>query len=178
MAAVALTPVSVMIESDKSVFKHYKSGILDDPTCGTKLNHVVIVAGYGTNVSTGGDVDYYKVRNSWGAHWGEAGYVRMVRGKNQCGISLRADFPTGVKGMSPSPPPPPPPPPPGAGYVCEHSVAGASCRGAIAGNMTLAQCTRACQPPGAGYVCEHAVTGTFCKANGNMTLNQCNSMCK
>ena len=179
VAAAALTPVAVMIESDKSVFKQYKSGILDSRACGTNLDHVVVVAGYGTD----GGVDYYNVRNSWGAHWGEAGYVRMVRGKNQCGISLRASFPTGVKATEPGPgpPAPPPPPPPAAEYACEHAAAGASCRASSTGTMTLAQCNRECQSPGTGgYTCEHAVTGASCKASptSNKTLAQCNRACR
>jgi len=108
VAAAALTPVSIAIEADKSAFQSYKSGILDNPACGTQLDHGVIVAGYGTD----GGVDYYKVRNSWGGTWGEAGYIRMVRGKNQCGISLSASYPTGVKAMGPISPTPPPAPTP------------------------------------------------------------------
>merc|ERR1711939_306761 len=50
-----------------------------------------------------------------GATWGEKGYLRMVRNKNQCGISQQPSYPTGAKaasGPSPGPSPPSPPTPP------------------------------------------------------------------
>ena len=40
---------------------------------------------------------YYKVKNSWGASWGESGYLRIVRGKDMCGIASSPSYPTGVK---------------------------------------------------------------------------------
>jgi len=106
-SAVAKTPVSVAIEADKSAFQLYKSGILDSSSCGTQLDHGVLVVGYGTDSGTA----YWKVKNSWGATWGESGYVRMAKGKNMCGISQQASYPTGVKAMGPSPPSPSPTPP-------------------------------------------------------------------
>merc|ERR1711959_843593 len=110
-AAIAKNPVSVAIEADKSAFQLYKGGVIDNAACGTKLDHGVLVVGYGSDQK-----DYYKVKNSWGPTWGEHGYVRLVQGKNQCGISTQPSYPTGVKPMGPGPAPGPGPSPgPGPG---------------------------------------------------------------
>jgi C1A family cysteine protease len=91
-AAVSKQPVSVAIEADKSAFQLYRGGVLDSSACGTQLDHGVLVVGYGTDGK-----DYWKVKNSWGASWGENGYIRMVRNKNMCGISQQPSYPTGAK---------------------------------------------------------------------------------
>jgi C1A family cysteine protease len=118
LSAVAKGPVSIAIEADKSAFQLYKSGVLDNAACGTKLDHGVLVVGYGTDSALG--KDYWKVKNSWGATWGEEGYIRMVRDKNQCGISDSASYPTGVHAASPSPPGPGPSPPPAPGNTTHY----------------------------------------------------------
>merc|ERR1711865_639244 len=74
MAAVAKGPVSVAIEADQTGFQHYSSGVFSG-TCGTSLDHGVLVVGYGTD----GSSDYWKVKNSWGTTWGDAGYIRMAK---------------------------------------------------------------------------------------------------
>lgn len=105
--AVAQQPVSVAIEADQKAFQLYNGGVLDSAECGKKLDHGVLLVGYGTD----GGKDYWKVKNSWGAFWGEQGYVRIARGKNMCGIANMASYPTGAKAVAPSPSPGPTPSP-------------------------------------------------------------------
>jgi hypothetical protein len=76
-AAVAQQPVSVSIEADKLVFQMYNGGVLNSAKCGTTLDHAVLVTGYGTDAATG--LDYWLVKNSWAASWGEAGYIRIAQ---------------------------------------------------------------------------------------------------
>ena len=48
--AVAAGCVSVAIEADQFAFQFYSGGVLDG-TCGTSLDHGVLVVGYGTDGS-------------------------------------------------------------------------------------------------------------------------------
>lgn len=94
MAAIMKQPVSIAIEADQREFQLYKSGVFKT-TCGTTLDHGVLVVGYGTE-SNG---DYYLVKNSWGDSWGDNGYIKLARGKEynggdgQCGLLLSASYP-------------------------------------------------------------------------------------
>jgi len=110
MAAVEKQPVSVAIEADQSGFQFYKSGVFSG-TCGTKLDHGVLAVGYGTQGSTA----YWKVKNSWGATWGQDGYILLARNvankAGQCGIAAQPSYPT-MGAAPPTPPTPPAPPTP------------------------------------------------------------------
>jgi len=82
-------PISVAIQVLTS-FQHYSSGIYNDPSCGSNVNHAVLVVGYGTQ----NGVDYWLVKNSWGTSWGMQGYIKMSRNKNnQCAIASYPVYP-------------------------------------------------------------------------------------
>ena len=85
-AALAIKPLSVAIEADKTVFQNYTSGIFNSTLCGTNLDHATNVVGWGT----ASGVDYWLMRNSWGKTWGESGYMRLqiVTGNGICGIQI------------------------------------------------------------------------------------------
>jgi C1A family cysteine protease len=71
MSAINTSPVSVTVNADNT-WQSYRSGVLTK-NCGLlgQIDHAVIAVGYDSDAST------IKIRNSWGASWGEAGYVRV-----------------------------------------------------------------------------------------------------
>lgn len=81
-AAIAKQPVSVTISGYKYPFIHYMSGVITSSECGTSQNHGVLAVGYGTENGQ----DYYLVKNSWGADWGEHGYVKIGIKEGDAGI--------------------------------------------------------------------------------------------
>lgn len=79
-------PVAVALYASPDSFMSYGGGVYDDPKCNEpagKINHGMVIVGYGTDAKYG---DYWTLKNSWAASWGEQGYMRIKRGKNQCKI--------------------------------------------------------------------------------------------
>lgn len=72
--ALEKVPVSLTVDAGSSVFQSYKSGVLNSKSCTTYLNHAVLGVGFGVD-PTGGQ--FVKIKNSWGASWGENGYIRV-----------------------------------------------------------------------------------------------------
>uniref|UniRef100_A0A7S3LBV1 Uncharacterized protein n=2 Tax=Amphora coffeiformis TaxID=265554 RepID=A0A7S3LBV1_9STRA len=87
LSAIAMQPISVAIQANQFVFQFYKKGVITDDSCGSRgsIDHGVLAVGYGTDLET--QEPYFLVKNSWGATWGEDGYVKLGRNsKNQWGM--------------------------------------------------------------------------------------------
>lgn len=81
-------PASCCINASPRSFQLYGGGIYDDPSCTPSYNHGVGCVGYSGN---NGDDSYWIVKNSFGTSWGEEGYIRIAKNKNNmCGIASMA----------------------------------------------------------------------------------------
>ncbi|XP_072226287.1 cathepsin S-like isoform X2 [Leuresthes tenuis] len=86
----SIGPISVAIDASRLKFLFYRHGVYQDHSCTHHVNHGVLLVGYGTENGE----DYWLVKNSWGDHFGDKGYIKMARNKhNQCGIAHYACFP-------------------------------------------------------------------------------------
>lgn len=81
-------PVCIGMDASSAHFQMYDGGIYDyDGWCTPEsINHGLVCVGYGTE----GEQNFWIIKNSWGTAWGEAGYVRLIRGVNMCGVGSRA----------------------------------------------------------------------------------------
>jgi len=93
--AVALIgPISIALDAETKLFQSYKSGVITSESCGTNLDHGVLIVGYGEEDG----IKYWLVKNSWGASWGDAGYIKISRSESKndagiCGIAMQPSFP-------------------------------------------------------------------------------------
>lgn len=79
-ALLQFGPLAVSV--DASGWQHYAGGIIAQCADGG-VNHAVQLVGWGT---TSNGIDYWNIRNSWSAAWGELGYARLLRGVGCNGI--------------------------------------------------------------------------------------------
>jgi cathepsin H len=87
-------PISVAFQVIAG-FKDYKTGVYTTGNCQNgpmDVNHAVLAVGYGTD----NGMDYWIIKNSWGAAWGDNGYFKMQRGVNMCGIVNCNSYPFDV----------------------------------------------------------------------------------
>ncbi|RLN57321.1 hypothetical protein BBJ29_010083, partial [Phytophthora kernoviae] len=76
IAALQKQPIIASVSSDNTMWKQYMSGVIT--SCNTvTVDHAVLVVGY--------DDTSFKIKNSWGTDWGEDGYVRVSRSKQNMG---------------------------------------------------------------------------------------------
>eukprot|EP00045_Choanoeca_perplexa_P003319 m.29860 g.29860 ORF g.29860 m.29860 type:complete len:364 (+) comp11980_c0_seq1:45-1136(+) len=79
-------PLAIKVDADPwngyvgGIIRYHCSHIQDSG------DHAVQIVGFGVDTTGPLPIDYWIVRNSWGADWGEKGYVRLYRGDNTCGV--------------------------------------------------------------------------------------------
>merc|ERR1711998_168283 len=81
-------PLSVCVNAES--WDNYSGGIYKKKCSGkaSMLDHCVQLVGYDKSAN------YWKVRNSWAADWGEDGFIRLPMGENACGIADEATYVT------------------------------------------------------------------------------------
>nr|ABS57370.1 cathepsin B2 [Trichobilharzia regenti] len=63
-------------------FPNYKSGVYQHVSGGLLGGHAVRLLGWGEE----NGVPYWLIANSWNSDWGDNGYFKIIRGRNECGI--------------------------------------------------------------------------------------------
>ncbi|OON23646.1 papain family cysteine protease [Opisthorchis viverrini] len=67
-------------------FTQYQSGIYFHAWGELVGGHAIRILGWGEQ----NGVPYWLIANSWNEDWGEKGYLRLLRGYNECGIEEEA----------------------------------------------------------------------------------------
>ncbi|XP_059499483.1 cathepsin K-like [Stegostoma tigrinum] len=78
---------------DVTCFRQVEGGrvcIEEKERCSQRLNHAVLLVGFGRERG----MNYWLVKNSWGRSWGDRGYIKMAKDRqNNCGIANYAVYP-------------------------------------------------------------------------------------
>jgi len=90
MAAYLVQHGPIAIAADAEEWQFYIGGVFYLP-CFTSLDHGILIVGYGVETDIlDQTMPYWIIKNSWGADWGEDGYLRVERGDGKCGVNLYA----------------------------------------------------------------------------------------
>ncbi len=71
-----------------NILAFYDKGIIEPlefENCSDKINHAVLIVGYGVDKESG--KKYWRIKNSMGQDWGEDGYFKLLRGEGVCKIN-------------------------------------------------------------------------------------------
>ena len=95
LQALHVQPIAAAVASENPYFQFYSKGILFSYLCGEKIDHAILIVGYGEDSALG---PFWIVKNSWGSKWGENGYFRIAREMKKgesghCGINLYVSHP-------------------------------------------------------------------------------------
>ena len=67
-------PIAIALDANSFLFRFYESGVIDlDPEYSNRLNHAVMLVGFGED--EGGE--HWIIQNSWGSGWGDNGFVKL-----------------------------------------------------------------------------------------------------
>ncbi|XP_065346156.1 cathepsin L-like proteinase [Cloeon dipterum] len=91
MVVAFLGPVAFNFDGGMNTFLYYNGGVYSKSNCRAHYQfHSMVIVGYGTENGQ----DYWLAKNSWGHNWGEKGYIRIARNKNNyCGIANNVFLP-------------------------------------------------------------------------------------
>lgn len=94
-AVATLGPIAISAAAEP--WQLYSSGVFSQ-NCGADVDHAIQTVGYGVVEKT--NTTYWIVRNSWGASWGENGYIRLKRTglKQPCQTDTKPGDGTGCAG--------------------------------------------------------------------------------
>jgi len=75
-------PITCGIAATHDLVANYHGGIYRDTSGVMQTDHDISIVGWGIENGQ----KYWRIRNSWGTHWGEEGFFRLVRGENNMAI--------------------------------------------------------------------------------------------